>query len=160
MLEAIRAALMSLLPGPVRMKLPTTDRRRTVQWGVLAVAVFMLVLGRFALFSPIDTLFSQSLARMGLQDSWGVVMIASGVCLAASTITPWRLFQVLSYGVSGLVLCWTYILVGWVGKISTPTVDACLGVGIVMLLATVSKARQSVCVRARDKAARYGINTY
>jgi hypothetical protein len=47
-------------------------------------------------------------------------------------------------------------MVGLLGGLSTPTVEVCLGVGIVMLIAAVSKARQSVCIRAFHKATQNG----
>lgn len=156
MLDQIRAFFVRLLPQNVRRALPLGDRRRGAQWGMVAVGVFMIQLGKFAVFSPIDTLFSQNLARIGLETEWGVIMISVGLLQIVAAFVPWRTALVLCYGLSGLVMCWTYVIVGLAGKLSTPTVDACLGVGIVMLIAAVSKARQSVCIRSYQKATNYG----
>ena len=156
MLDRIREFILRRLPQGVRQSLPIGDRRRGAQWGMVAVGVFMISLGKFAVWSPIDTLFSQTLGRLGLETEWGVIMIGMGALQIVTAFVPWRTALVVCYGMSGIVLCWTYVIVGLAGKLSTPTVDACLGVGIVMLIAAVSKARQSVCIRSYQKATNYG----
>lgn len=148
MLDRLREAFLRQMPQGVRQALPSGDRRRGAQWGMVAVGVFMIAMGRFAAFSPVDTLFTQVLTRLGMETEWGVVMILNGIALVVTAFIPWRAALVAVYGTSGLTLCWTWILVGWIGRLNTPTVDVCLGVGVVMLIAAVSKARQSVCVRA------------
>ena len=157
MLDRIREYLLRRLPQGVRQSLPSGDRRRGAQWGMIAVGVFMISLGKFAVWSQIDTLFSQTLGRMGMETQWGIVMIAIGIVQIVTAFVPWRTALVVTYGVSGIVLCWTYIVVGLVANLSTPTVDACLGVGVVMLIAAVSKARQSVCIRAYQRRTNYGL---
>ena len=143
--------VLKLIPKSVLRRLPPPDPRRDAAWGMCAVGVFMIFLGRFALFSGMDTKFTATLARMSMEHAWGAVMIASGAVQAIAAFTPWRSFQVPVYGVSSIVLLWTWAMAGLIGGLSTPTVDACLGVGIVMLLGTVSKAQQSVLVREREK---------
>ena len=160
MLDKTRSFLVRMLPSSIRGKLPSGDRRRGAQWGTVAVGVFMILLGRFAAFSSLDTLFTQTLARHDIETEWGLIMIANGLAVVVTAFVPWRTILVATYGASGLVLCWTWVIVGWLGQLSTPTVDVCLGVGIVMLIAAVSKARQSVCVRAQQKATNYGLNNY
>lgn len=156
MLDQIRAAIVRWLPTAVQQAMPSGDRRRGAQWGMAGIGVFMIALGRFAAFSSTDTLFTQTLMHLGMETEWGVVMILTGLALVVTAFIPWRAALVAVYGTSGLVLCWTWILVGWIGRLSTPTVDVCLGVGVVMCIAAVSKARQSVCVRAFQRATQNG----
>lgn len=148
MMDQVRAIIFQSLPTIVRRLAPATDRRRGVQWGMVFAGVFMVLIGRFAAFSPLDTLFTQALSRLGLETIWRLIMILIGSALIATAFVPWRPVLVVVYGLGGLVLCWTWVLVGLLGGVSTPTVDVCLGGGIVLLIAAVAKARQSVCVRA------------
>lgn len=156
MLDAIRETVLRHLPQGVRQALPPSDRRRGAQWGMVAVGALMIIMGRFAAFSPVDTMFTQTLSRLGLETEWGVIMIVVGSAQIATAFIPWRAGLVAVYGASGTILCWTWVMVGWLGQLSTPTVDVCLGVGIVMLIAAVSKARQSMCVRAFHRQTQNG----
>lgn len=159
MLDRIREYILRRLPQGVRQSLPNGDRRRSAQWGMVAVGVFMVSLGKFAVWGSVDTLFTQSLARLGIETAWGLVMVSAGLLQIITAFVPWRTLLVATYGMSGIVMLWTYVLVGLIGGRTTPTIDACLGVGVVMLIAAVSKARQSVCIRAFQRTQRYGLSS-
>lgn len=144
--------LFHALPAALRRRAPAPDRRRGVQWGMVFAGLFMTLLGRFALFSTPSTPFMQALAGLGVELLWGCVMLLVGGVTILAAFTPCRPALVVVYGIGGLVLCWTWILVGWIAGISGPLVDVCLGGGFVLLTAAVSTARQSVCVRAFQRA--------
>lgn len=143
-----RLSILLILPRSLLRRLPEPDLRRDTDWGMCAVGVFMILLGRFAAFGVLDTRFTATLARIDMEYTWGVIMVASGILQCLAAFTPWRAWQVYTYGWSGLVLMWTYIMTALILGLNTPTVDACLGVGLIMLIATAAKAQQSVMVRS------------
>ena len=151
MFNVVRFTLLRYIPAWLLQMLPPPDLRRDVAWGMFAVGIFMLSLARFAVFGRVNTLFTATLAHMGIETEWGLIMFASGFAQCLASFLPWRVLQVAIYGVSGIVLIWTYVITGLLHHLATPTVDACLGIGIVMLIGAVAKAQQSVMICARQR---------
>ena len=160
MFNVVRFTLLRYFPKALLRWLPEPDLRRDVAWGMTAVGVFMIALGRFAAFGGRDTQFTAVLSRMNLEYEWGIIMITMGVTQCLASFLPWRVLQVTTYGLSGLVLLWTYVLTGLISGLITPTVDACLGIGVVLMIGAIAKAQQSVLVRARTQEPKDGQPEY
>jgi hypothetical protein len=110
----------------------------------------LISLGRFAAFGPVETLFTNTFARMGLDMSWGVIMIVIGIGNIAAVFMLNRTATVVVYGITSITLLWTWFLAYFIGVVYTPTVESCLWVGIALFIgaayeATISKKIR--CVR-------------
>ena len=132
------------------------DRRRSVNVPMLALGVFLISLGRFAAFGAQDTLFTQTLARAGIESFWGWTMILVGMFKVAAASGFLRKLDetaelprssVVSHLASGFVLLWTWIVCSLMYGLQTPTVDACLGVGVVLLIGGFVEANRSKEIR-------------
>jgi hypothetical protein len=132
------------------------DRRRSVNVAMLALGVFLISLGRFAVFGAHDTLFTQTLARAGIETFWGWTMILVGVFKIAAASGFLRKLDetaelprssVVAHLASGFVLLWTWVVCSLIYGLSTPTVDACLGVGVVLLAGGFVEANRSKEIR-------------
>lgn len=132
------------------------DRRRSMNIAMIGLGVFMISLGRFAAFGEQDTLFTTTLSRAGMETLWGWVMIASGAFQVAAGGGFLRWLDehpelprstVVSHLASGLVLSWTWIVCYLMYGLSTPTVDACGAVSLVLLAGAYREAHQGKMVR-------------
>lgn len=127
------------------------DRRRWVNWPVIGIGLMLISMGRFAVYGPIETLFTSTLGRMGLNVSWGIIMIFIGIGNIAVVFIPNRTPTVVMYGITAITLLWTWFLAYFVGGIYTPTVEACLWVGIALLVGAAYEANISKRIRCVRK---------
>jgi len=132
------------------------DRRRSLNIAMIGLGVFMISLGRFAAFGVHDTLFTQTLARAGMEALWGWVMIAVGVFKVVAGCGLLRFLDehpelprstVVAHLASGFVLMWTWIVCYLMYGLSTPTVDACGAVSVVLLAGAYLEAQKGKVIR-------------
>jgi len=107
----------------------------------------MLVLGRFAAFGDRDTLFTNTLARQGLETFWGSVLILVGGAIVLTSYFRHRGLTVLMHGVTAFVMIWTWYIAAVIGGVHTPTVELALGLGLFLAAATLAEALESVNIR-------------
>lgn len=115
--------------------------RRARRWRIhtMTLGAVLAAMGTYA-FMPFDTLFTQTLARLELEHTWGVVMITCGGILAMSAGTTHR------YGRWAGNLCgmiaggWTWAIC-WAHGMLTPTVAAC---GVIAVGCAVTMARDAI----------------
>lgn len=106
------------------------DRRRQ-SWRIHTVTLgaVLVVMGMYA-FSPMDTMFTRTLALLGLEEVWGALMILAGLGLGFSANTTNKYLRWCG-NLGGMLVCgWTFWLCRQFGPL-TPTVAAtgviCLG---------------------------------
>lgn len=105
------------------------DRRRArLRTHTFTLGFVLVVMGCYA-FSPIDTLFTQTLARLGVEDLWGAVLLASGGLLALSAASSHKYMRWAGNAAGGFAGMWTFGLCISEG-LFTPTVAACGVIGI------------------------------
>lgn len=100
----------------------------------MTLGAVLVVMGMYA-FSPMDTTFTATLARMGLEESWGVAMIVGGLTLGLSSTVHHRYARWVGNMGGMLVSGWTFSLC-WTAGMLTPTVAACgvIAVGCVIAM--------------------------
>jgi hypothetical protein len=100
------------------------DRRRQ-PWRIhtMTLGAVLAVMGMYA-FSPMDTSFTATLARMGLEEAWGVAMILGGLTLGVSAPMQRRYARWVGNMGGMMAAGWTFSLC-WTAGILTPTVAAC-----------------------------------
>ena len=107
-----------------------TDRRQSrIHIHALTIAGVLICMGLYA-FGPIDTWFTASLARMGIEHAWGWLMIGSGLLLSAAAVVPNRQLRWAGHAVAMFASAWTFWLM-WPTGVMTPTVSGCGVIAIV-----------------------------
>lgn len=130
------------------------DRRRSANVAMIGLGVFLMSLGRFAAFGGQEITYT--LARAGMETSWGWTMILVGAFKVAAGCGCLRWMDeqmhiprssVVAHLLSGAVLTWTWIVCWLLYGLSTPTVDACGAIGAVLLIGGYVEARKAKVMR-------------
>ena len=138
------------------------DRRRSANVAMIGLGVFLMSLGRFAAFGGHDPLFTHTLAKAGMEQSWGWTMILVGAFKIAAGCGCMRWMDeqphiprssVVAHLTSGAVLLWTWIVCGLLYGLSTPTIEACGAVGLVLLIGGYVEARKAKVMRCGRRLA-------
>lgn len=135
------------------------DRRKWINWPMIAVGLMMVSMGRYAIFGSYETLFTSTLARLGVESMWGFVLITVGGLNLVAVFIRNRTLIVATYGISAIALFWTWVIAYLIGGIYTPTVENCLWVGCALLVGTAYEANTSKQIRCIKKEAARNVNT-
>jgi hypothetical protein len=125
-------------------------RRQDVKTDSLIVAGILLAMGWYASpWQPIDTLFTQLLAKQQLENLWAFLFFCAGsakatVAVARSRAPRWMCF--VANWLSALAGLWTGLL--FIGGPLTPTVLACWVIGLGSLISMFRDARQQQKLRS------------
>jgi hypothetical protein len=125
-------------------------RRQDIKTDSLIVAGILMTMGWYASpWQPLDTSFTQHLARQGLEGLWGALFwIAGGMKLAVAILRArgprWLCFA--SNWVTALIGLWTGLL--FIGGPATPTIMACWCIGLGSLASMFRDARQQQKMRS------------
>lgn len=105
-------------------------RRRQPRTGTFTVGCIILMMGLYA-FGDRETVFTNALARMRIEEFWGVAMVVAGLAHVWSGLWP-SCLNVWAANWLAIIVCgWTYTLFT-LKNISTPTINAC---GVIALCA-------------------------
>ncbi len=123
------------------------DRRRSSpRSGMTTVGALVMMLGLYV-FGPQETLFTNALAKLGIETFWGVLMIVSGaIHVSASLMPSHRLFNWFAHTLTSMVTAWTFFLMFSIG-VSTPTINACLIIALGSLYTMIKDALEGVRMR-------------
>lgn len=111
------------------------DRRRNgIRINTLTLGAVFFVMGLYA-FSPLDTLFTATLARLEIEEMWGSFMIAAGALLAFSATGHRRYVRWLG-NTAGMLMGGLTFWICWSEALLTPT-GAAMGVIAVGCLASM-----------------------
>lgn len=128
------------------------DRRcQEVRPDSLSVSGILLMFGWYASpWNPLDTFFTTTLARLGLDLIWSVLFIAAGSLKFVSAW--WRCdcplwISFAANWLTAMACLWTGFLFWKVGPL-TPTTAACWVIGICAVIALYRNARQKQRMRA------------
>ena len=94
----------------------------------ITLGAVLVVMGLYA-FSPFDTLFTATLARLDLETAWGTVMVGSGSLLALTAGTTHRYMRWAGNMGGMLAGGWTWASC-WNHMMLTPTVAACAVIAV------------------------------
>jgi hypothetical protein len=123
------------------------DRRRhSARSGMATVGAIMVSLGSYV-FQPMETLFTNTLARMEIEEFWGGLMICTGLLMMTAAFMPGRrILNWLAHAITAIVCGWTYIIMMHLGT-STPTINACLIISIASLATMLRDALEGEKIR-------------
>lgn len=135
------------------------DRRRSrLRIHTLTLGALLAVMGMYA-FAPMDTLFTSVLAHQGLEETWGVAMIAAGVTLGVSSTMSGRYARWSGNVAAMMASGWTFSLC-WTSGLLTPTVAACgvisIGCGATMIRDALAGQRYRCMLRETGRWDNYG----
>ncbi|MEK9809112.1 MAG: hypothetical protein VW362_01595 [Candidatus Nanopelagicales bacterium] len=125
-------------------------RRQDIKTDALIVAGILLTMGWYASpWQPIDTLFTQSLARLGLETTWALLFSIAGtlrayVAIMRGKAPRWACF--VANWFSALIGLWTGLL--FIHGPTTPTIMACWVIGVGSLVSLFRDARQQQKMRS------------
>lgn len=131
------------------------DQRKRIRWANFLLSGVFATFGAFAVMGP-HTAFTRALEAHGVDEFWAAIMIATGVChllvsLSSATRCPapasGRSVLVWVNGASCVIMMWTFMLVGVIGGVYTPTVMMALWLSFALAAMTYSEARSSVKMR-------------
>jgi len=127
------------------------DRRcNEIRPDSIAVAGILLTFGWYASpYNPIDTLFTQTLARLGLETFWSVLFVVAGFLKMTSAIWCCSCPLWISFSanwLTAMACLWTGFMFWKMGPI-TPTTAACWVIGACAVLALYRNARQKQRLR-------------
>lgn len=134
------------------------DRRhQDIRPDTLIVAGILFAMGWYASpWQPMDTLFTQTLARLNLEDPWAFLFMVAGILKAASAVMRNACPMWLSFSanwLSALICIWTGIIFAKYGPL-TPTIAACWVIGVGSLASLYRNARQKQRIRMLNNGAR------
>ena len=116
------------------------DRRKPgIRINTLTLGGVFIVMGMYA-FSPFDTLFTATLARMGVEEMWGTFMLCAGTLLAISAGGHRRYLR-WAANVSGMIMGGFTFWVCWVEAFLTPTAAA---MGVIAVGCLASMVRDAI----------------
>lgn len=123
------------------------DRRKdSPRSGMATIGALIIMMG-FYVFGPQETLFTNTLARLGIEYFWGSLMIAVGLIHMTSAFMPHiRLFNWFAHTVTSIVTAWTFFLMTSMGT-NTPTINACLVIAIGSAITMLKDALEGVKIR-------------
>lgn len=126
------------------------DRRhQDIKTDSLIVAGILLTMGWYASpWQPLDTLFTQHLARQNLETVWAFLFTLAGLMKGAVAILRSRGPRWLCFAanwITALIGLWTGLL--FVSGPSTPTIMACWVIGLGSLASMFRDARQQQKLR-------------
>lgn len=104
------------------------DRRRTWRTHTLTLGAVLVAMGMYA-FQSFDTRFTATLAQIGVEYVWGVLMVVSGLALGVTGGASNRFVRWLGNFSASLVCSWTFWLC-WQFEVITPTAVACLVIAV------------------------------
>lgn len=123
------------------------ERRARIHLGLIFLGLAFLSAGRFAIFGPQETRFTNALGVMGIDLVWGAILIVTGAASLAAAFIKNRFSTVFMLGVDAIICLWTAYIMNVIAGIYTPTLEILWWFGVAAGLSAAYEANQSRIMR-------------